>query len=151
MAKKENKVKDKTGSQEFTLYGDLDGMTVKEIKAWLSQFPSDARLDVREDPFARDYFVFLEPERTKEKILYLGLGSVYLNKKKNVVVVEYSGNMGSRIEDQIIPRFEERFGIGTYALLQANAIKEEGYPSDWYELHIDPVKFEQIVGKKISC
>ena len=47
---------------EYTLFGDLDGMTVKEIKAWLSQFPSNARLDVREDPFARDYFVFLEPE-----------------------------------------------------------------------------------------
>lgn len=59
---KEKRVKDKDGMVEFTLYGDLDGMTVKEIKAWLSQFPSDARLDVREDPFARDYFVFLEPE-----------------------------------------------------------------------------------------
>lgn len=47
---------------EYTLYGDLDGMTVREIKAWLSQFPSGARLDVREDPFARDYFVFVEDE-----------------------------------------------------------------------------------------
>ena len=37
-------------STEYTLYGDLDGMTVKDLRDLLAEFPDDARIDVRSEP-----------------------------------------------------------------------------------------------------
>jgi hypothetical protein len=36
-------------SPEFTLYGDLAGMTVAGLKAMLAEYPDDARIDVRSE------------------------------------------------------------------------------------------------------
>ncbi len=36
-------------SSEFTLYGDLDGMTVADLRRMLDAYPDDARIDVRSD------------------------------------------------------------------------------------------------------
>lgn len=58
-------------SQEFTLYGDLDGMTVERLRDLLSEYPSDARIDVRSEkvysrktgqPENLDYFVIVWDE-----------------------------------------------------------------------------------------
>ncbi len=53
-------------SKEFSAYGDLDGMTVAEIREWLDQFPDDAFVDVRSEynpviggGFDREFFVFV--------------------------------------------------------------------------------------------
>tara|TARA_R110000772_G_scaffold178903_1_gene290298 strand:- start:311 stop:481 length:171 start_codon:yes stop_codon:yes gene_type:complete len=34
-------------SIKYTLYGDLDGKTVAELRAMLAEYPDDARVDVR--------------------------------------------------------------------------------------------------------
>jgi hypothetical protein len=53
-------------SAEFTLYGDLDGMTVEDLRRMLDDYPADARIDVRSEPVYmvggwsdkdRDFFV----------------------------------------------------------------------------------------------
>lgn len=56
-------------SREFTLFGDLDGMTVAEIREWLDQFSDDARLDARTEyegviggNLDREFFVFIREE-----------------------------------------------------------------------------------------
>lgn len=56
-------------SKEFSLFGDLDGMTVAEIREWLDQFSDDARLDARTEyepviggNFDREFFVFIWEE-----------------------------------------------------------------------------------------
>jgi hypothetical protein len=36
-------------SQEFTLYGDLDGISVERLRELLSEYPADARIDVRSE------------------------------------------------------------------------------------------------------
>lgn len=58
----------KRESCEYTLYGDLDGMTVADLRAMLDSYPDDARIDVRSEyhhsggtfsyPEYREYFVF---------------------------------------------------------------------------------------------
>jgi hypothetical protein len=52
----------KKESGEYTLYGDLDGKTVKQLKELLDLYPEDAVLDARSswDPLREDveYFVF---------------------------------------------------------------------------------------------
>jgi hypothetical protein len=54
-------------STEYTLYGDLDGMTVAEIRAMLDEYPDDAVIDVQSEPEYgyggwsdkwREFFVF---------------------------------------------------------------------------------------------
>jgi len=53
-------------SCEYTLYGDLDGMTVARLRDLLSKFPDDAVIDVRSETVysgigttdERDFFVF---------------------------------------------------------------------------------------------
>ena len=58
-------------SQEFTLYGDLDGMTVERLRDLLAEYPSDARIDVRSEKVYqiggwsdqdRDFFVIVWDE-----------------------------------------------------------------------------------------
>lgn len=54
-------------SKEYTLYGDLDGMTVAELKEWLDQYPDDAVLDTYSDyPYPgsseQEYFRFIWSE-----------------------------------------------------------------------------------------
>ena len=53
-------------SKEFSLFGDLDGMTVAEIREWLDQFSDDARLDARTEYEGvivdREFFVFIWEE-----------------------------------------------------------------------------------------
>ena len=51
-------------SIKYTLYGDLDGKTVAELRAMLAEYPDDARIDVRSRPILsgdawvdEDYFV----------------------------------------------------------------------------------------------
>jgi hypothetical protein len=39
----------KQESVEFTLYGDLDGITVERLREILSEYPADARIDVRSE------------------------------------------------------------------------------------------------------
>lgn len=36
-------------SCDFTLYGDLDGMTVEQLRDMLSEYPADARIDARSE------------------------------------------------------------------------------------------------------
>jgi len=36
-------------SQEFTLYGDLDGISVERLRDLLSEYPADARIEVRSE------------------------------------------------------------------------------------------------------
>lgn len=36
-------------SEAFTLYGDLDGMTVADLRKMLGQYPDDARIVVRSE------------------------------------------------------------------------------------------------------
>lgn len=36
-------------STEFSLYGDLDGMSVERLRDMLAEYPSDARIDVRSE------------------------------------------------------------------------------------------------------
>ena len=54
-------------STEFTLWGDLDGMTVADLRRLLDSFPEDARVDVRSEKVYvvggwsdqdREFFVF---------------------------------------------------------------------------------------------
>lgn len=40
----------KKTSTTYTLYGDLDGMTVADLRAVLKDYPDDARIDVRSEP-----------------------------------------------------------------------------------------------------
>jgi hypothetical protein len=56
----------KAESSEFTLYGDLDGMTVDDLMGLLSEYPPDAQIVVRSEKIyvqggwsdkERDYFV----------------------------------------------------------------------------------------------
>jgi len=59
-------------SQEFTLYGDLDGISVERLRDLLSEYPADARIDVRSEKVYqigglmpgedRDYFVIVWDE-----------------------------------------------------------------------------------------
>ena len=51
-------------SIKYTLYGDLDGKTVAELRSWLAEYPDDARVDVQSRPYLssdgwvdQDYFV----------------------------------------------------------------------------------------------
>jgi len=37
-------------SQEYTLYGDLDGMTVADLRKMLDDYPDDAYIDVQSEP-----------------------------------------------------------------------------------------------------
>jgi len=39
----------KQESTSYTLYGDLDGMTVEDMIALLEDYPRDARIDVRSE------------------------------------------------------------------------------------------------------
>lgn len=39
----------KKESREFTLYGDLDGMTVGDLRNLLEDYPEDARIDARSE------------------------------------------------------------------------------------------------------
>lgn len=64
--KQENSLVAKVESPEFTLYGDLDGMTVGGLIELLSEYPPLARIDVRSEKIyvqggwsdnERDYFV----------------------------------------------------------------------------------------------
>ena len=36
-------------SQEFTLYGDLDGISVEQLHDLLSKYPADSRIEVRSE------------------------------------------------------------------------------------------------------
>lgn len=54
-------------SCEYTLYGDLDGMTVARLREMLSEFPDDAVIDVQSEckygrggwtTEEREFFVF---------------------------------------------------------------------------------------------
>jgi hypothetical protein len=54
-------------STKYTLYGDLDGITVKDLRAMLDDYPEDAVIDVRSEPEYviggwsnewKDFFVF---------------------------------------------------------------------------------------------
>ena len=36
-------------SQQFSLYGDLDGLSVERLREILSEYPADARIDVRSE------------------------------------------------------------------------------------------------------
>lgn len=51
----------KTESAEFTLYGDLDGMTVGDLRRMLDDYPEHAVIDVRSEKIwsdqERDFFV----------------------------------------------------------------------------------------------
>lgn len=58
-------------SQEFSLFGDLDGMTVERLRDMLSEYPADARIDVRSEKVYgyggwtdedRDFFVIVWDE-----------------------------------------------------------------------------------------
>jgi len=60
-------VTERKESCEYTLYGDLDGMTVADLRRMLDDYPDDARIDVRSDKVYgyggwtdkdRDFFVF---------------------------------------------------------------------------------------------
>lgn len=57
----------KCESYEYTLYGDLDGRTVADLRAMLDSYPDDARIDVRSEKVYgiggwtnedREFFVF---------------------------------------------------------------------------------------------
>jgi hypothetical protein len=53
-------------SQEFSLFGDLDGMTVERLRDMLSEYPADARIDVRSEKVygygGWDFFVIVWDE-----------------------------------------------------------------------------------------
>lgn len=58
----------KNESEEYTLFGDLDGMTVADIRKMLEDYPDDAKVDVRTEPVygyggwtdqERELFVFV--------------------------------------------------------------------------------------------
>lgn len=58
-------------SEQFSLYGDLDGITVEQLKEILDRYPSDARIDVRSEKVYgyggwtdqdRDFFVIVWDE-----------------------------------------------------------------------------------------
>jgi hypothetical protein len=58
-------------STEYTLYGDLNGMTVAQLREILSEFPDDAQIDVRSEKVYgyggwtdqdREFFVFVWEE-----------------------------------------------------------------------------------------
>jgi len=51
----------------YTLFGDLDGMTVRELRSMLADYPDDAVIDVQSEPEYgrggwtdqdREFFVF---------------------------------------------------------------------------------------------
>ena len=72
----------------------------------------------------------MKTRKARLELMYLGMGGVYEDDK--FVTVEYGGNMGSTLTHSVIPRFEERYGLGTFARLRAVAIKETGSPDyDW--------------------
>ena len=52
----------KQESAEFTLFGDLDGMSVGDLRRMLDEYPVYARVDVRADQGwsdqDREFFVF---------------------------------------------------------------------------------------------
>lgn len=53
----------KTESGEFTLFGDLDGITVARLREMLDDYPLDAVIDVRSEKVQwtdqdREFFVF---------------------------------------------------------------------------------------------
>lgn len=57
----------KQESAEFTLFGDLDGMSVGDLRRMLDEYPDDARVDVRTEKVYgsigwtdqdREFFVF---------------------------------------------------------------------------------------------
>jgi len=57
----------KQKSAEFTLFGDLDGMSVGDLRRMLDEYPGDARVDVRTEKVYgyggwtdqdREFFVF---------------------------------------------------------------------------------------------
>lgn len=57
-------------SQSYTLYGDLDGMTVGELINMLEDYPTDAQIDVRSEKVygyggwsdqGREFFVVVMP------------------------------------------------------------------------------------------
>jgi hypothetical protein len=57
-------------SKAFTLFGDLDGMTVEEIRRWLDQFSENDRLDAQVEYVyciggyqEREFFIFIGEER----------------------------------------------------------------------------------------
>ena len=37
-------------SCDYTLFGDLDGLTVAEVRKLLDEYPEDARIDARSEP-----------------------------------------------------------------------------------------------------
>jgi hypothetical protein len=53
-------------SIEYSLYNDLDGISVAELRRLLDDYPDDARIDIRSEtihggiggPYERDFFVF---------------------------------------------------------------------------------------------
>ena len=58
-------------STTYTLYGDLDGMTVASLREMIAAYPDDARIDVRCEPVYgyggwtdedREYFVIVYDE-----------------------------------------------------------------------------------------
>ena len=58
-------------SQEFTLYGDFDGISVEQLRDLLSKYPADSRIEVRSEkiysrktgqPENLDYFVIVWDE-----------------------------------------------------------------------------------------
>jgi hypothetical protein len=52
----------KKTSKSFTLYGDLDGVTVADLRKILNDYPDNARIDVRSEAIygyeQHDCFVF---------------------------------------------------------------------------------------------
>lgn len=55
----------KKESIEYSLYGDLDGMSVSDLRRLLDDYPEDAVIDVRSEtlqciggPYERIFFVF---------------------------------------------------------------------------------------------
>jgi len=46
----EAEVKHLKSEVKYTLYGDLDGMSVAELRSMLAKYPDDARIDVRSRP-----------------------------------------------------------------------------------------------------
>ena len=60
----------KQESAEFTLFGDLEGITVARLREMLDEYPLDARIDVRSESeysgigiaTERDYFVIVWEE-----------------------------------------------------------------------------------------
>jgi len=64
-------VTERKESTTYTLYGDLDGMTVAQLRDLLSEFPDDAKINVRSEKVYgyggwsdqdREFFVILWEE-----------------------------------------------------------------------------------------